>query len=102
MDPAPSFQEWVRETGFERIEERRFKMPVGNWPKDPRLKEIGSFLSLNFTEGVEAFTAVVFKDILGWSETEVEILNAQVRAVAKSKDVHPIFDFLVVTAMKPA
>ncbi|GAB1316935.1 mRNA 3 end-processing YTH1 [Madurella fahalii] len=101
LDPAPSMKKWTEEAGFEKVTEKRFKLPVGSWPKDPRLKEIGTFMTVNFVEGVEAFTAVPFRDILGWSEEEVAILNAGVRAAARRRDVHPMFDFIVITAQKP-
>ncbi|KAJ4220092.1 hypothetical protein NW757_014533 [Fusarium falciforme] len=100
-NPAPSFTRWAREAGFTKVEEKRFKLPVGGWPKDPQLKEIGAFLAVNISEGVEAFTAVLFRDVLGWSQEEVEVLNASVRAAVRRRDVHAIFDFLVVTGMKP-
>ncbi|KXX75653.1 Malonyl-[acyl-carrier protein] O-methyltransferase 1 [Madurella mycetomatis] len=100
LDPAPSMEGWVRDAGFVNVKVERFKMPVGTWPKDPKLKEIGAFLGLNFTEGVEAFTAALFKDVLGWSETEVAVLNASVRSGVKKGDAHGIFDFLVVTGQK--
>ncbi|KJZ74443.1 hypothetical protein HIM_06039 [Hirsutella minnesotensis 3608] len=101
VNPAPSFKRWAEETGFTRVEEKRFKLPVGNWPKDPRLKEIGAFLSINISEGVEGFTAVLFRDVLGWSQEEVEVLNARVRAVVRRRDIHTVYDFLEVTGMKP-
>ncbi|KAJ6437961.1 cyclase/dehydrase family protein [Purpureocillium lavendulum] len=76
-------------------------MPVGSWPKDPRLKEIGAFLSVNISEGVEGFTASLFRDVLAWSQEELEVHNARVRSALRAKGVHAIFDFLVVTGMKP-
>ncbi|KAK1767606.1 S-adenosyl-L-methionine-dependent methyltransferase [Phialemonium atrogriseum] len=102
LDPAPSMKSWAETAGFANVKEQRFKIPVGSWPKDPRLKEIGSFMVYNFAEGVEAFTAVLFKDVLGWSQEEIAVLNAGVRAAARRKDVHTLFDFLVITGQKPA
>ncbi|OKL59146.1 hypothetical protein UA08_05915 [Talaromyces atroroseus] len=102
LDPAPSMKAWVKDAGFANVKQQRFKLPVGSWPKDPRMKEIGTFLALNFVEGVDAFTAVLFRDVLGWKQDEVEILNSSVRAAAQQKGIHPLFDFLVVTAQKPA
>ncbi|KAH8689643.1 S-adenosyl-L-methionine-dependent methyltransferase [Talaromyces proteolyticus] len=101
MDPAPSMKEWVQDAGFEKVKQEIFKLPIGSWPKDPRLKEIGTLLGVNFVEGVEAFTAAPFKDILGWSEEEVQILNANVRSAIRRRDAHPLFDFIVITAQKP-
>ncbi|KAJ6436500.1 putative AC transposase [Purpureocillium lavendulum] len=100
-NPALSFKRWALDAGFTRIEEHHFRMPVGSWPKDPRPKEIGAFLSANIAEGVEGFTAVLNGDVLGWSRQEMEVLNARVRSALSARGVHAIFDFLVVTRMKP-
>jgi SAM-dependent methyltransferase len=101
MDPAPWMKGWAESAGFLNVTEQKFKLPVGNWPRDSRLKEIGTLMSVNFIEGVEAFTAVLFKDVLGWKEEEVRTLNSGVRSEARNKNIHPIFDFLVITGQKP-
>ncbi|KAL2875052.1 hypothetical protein SGCOL_009755 [Colletotrichum sp. CLE4] len=101
MDPAPSFKRWAEQAGFQKVGEQKFKLPIGSWPKDARLKEVGTLMGVNFLEGVEAFTAALFKDVLGWSPEEVTVLNAGVRAAVRKRDVHPIFDFVVVTGQKP-
>jgi SAM-dependent methyltransferase len=102
MDPAPSMKKWVQDAGFVEIKQESFKLPVGSWPKDPRLKQIGLLLGMNFVEGVEAFTAAPFRDVLGWSEREVQVLNASVKNAIRQKAAHPLFDFLVTTSRKPA
>ena len=102
MDPAPSFTKWATEAGFQRINEQRFRLPIGSWPKDERLKEVGTLMSINFQEGVSGFTAVLFTDVLGWSREEVEVFNASVRAATRDRTVHPMFEFVVVTGQKPA
>ncbi|RMI96584.1 hypothetical protein CDV36_016324 [Fusarium kuroshium] len=101
MDPAPSFQPWAKETGFTELKEKRFKLPIGPWPKDQRLKEIGTLMGKNFYEGVAAFTAVLFTEALGWSREEVELFNASVREASRQRTVHPIFDFVVLIGRKP-
>ena len=101
MDPAPKFTEWATAAGFESIKEQRFRLPIGSWPKDERLKEIGTLMSINFQEGVSAFTTVLFTDVLGWSREEVEVFNASVRTATRDRTVHPMFDFVVVTGQKP-
>jgi hypothetical protein len=101
MDPAPSMKKWAEEAGFVNAKEQRFKLPIGTWPRDPRLKETGTLMLINFVEGVEAFTAALFKDVLGWSQEDVSALNDGVKAAAVRTDVHPMFDFLVVTGQKP-
>lgn len=65
MDPAPSFRQWVGKIGFENVEEKRFKLPIDPWSKDKKLKEIGTLMRINIIEGVPAFTAVLFAEVLG-------------------------------------
>lgn len=49
-------------------------------------------MTLQYTEGVEAFTMLPFTGILGWSREEVEVLNAQVRTQAKDKTIHAMHE----------
>ncbi|KND87852.1 hypothetical protein TOPH_07436 [Tolypocladium ophioglossoides CBS 100239] len=100
MDPASSFKRWAESAGFVTVQERRFPLPVGCWPKDPKLKAIGIFMAESLLEGIDGLTAVPFREILGWSEEEVQVLNAMLRRVVRG-DTHAIFDFVVVTGMKP-
>ena len=33
--------QWLRDTGFEGVSQRWFKCPVGPWPKDGKMKQVG-------------------------------------------------------------
>ncbi|KAJ9131820.1 Methyltransferase domain-containing protein [Pleurostoma richardsiae] len=101
IDPAPSMKGWVEAAGFGNVTEHKFKVPLGTWPKDSRLKEIGTLMRYNFIEGVDAFTAALFREVLGWSDEQIEELNAGVEADARRRDSHLVFDYLVLTAQKP-
>ncbi|EOO01090.1 hypothetical protein UCRPA7_3323 [Phaeoacremonium minimum UCRPA7] len=62
----------MEEAGFVDIQERDFKVPLGRWPKDKKLKEIGTFGHLTVmsdTEGVVLFMA----NVLGWSAEESQV-----------------------------
>ncbi|KAL1967854.1 hypothetical protein VTN77DRAFT_2543 [Rasamsonia byssochlamydoides] len=102
LNTGPFLKGWVEKAGFTRIEEQVFKLPIGTWPKDRRLKEMGAFMAVSFIEGVEGFTASPFLDILGWSKEDVAALNEKVREDVTRRDAHPIYNFYVVTAQKPA
>jgi hypothetical protein len=41
--------------GFTNITERRTKVPIGMWPKDPELKNWGAWLRLYLLDGLEGF-----------------------------------------------
>lgn len=101
IDLAPLFAKWAWEAGFVKVLEQQFPLPVGNWPKDKRLKEIGACLALSFHDGVPAFTEKPFKDVLGWRGEEVDVLNAQVRKAALDRSTHAFCEFVVVMGQKP-
>ena len=35
--PGPKLKEWVQQGGFTNVVERAYKLPIGPWPKDPRM-----------------------------------------------------------------
>ncbi len=37
LGPGPSLEGWFRDAGFKNIVHKRYKMPVGPWPKDRNL-----------------------------------------------------------------
>lgn len=45
----------MKEAGFEQVTERRLPMPIGGWPKDKRLKELGKYNRLHWEEGIEGW-----------------------------------------------
>ncbi|KAL1998172.1 hypothetical protein VTN02DRAFT_6720 [Thermoascus thermophilus] len=100
-DFAPRIKGELERAGFVRVQEKIFKVPVGPWPKDRRLKEIGAFTALQFIEGVEGLTAATFSEILGWSREEITVFNAKVVADCRRRDVHCMHEIRVVFGQKP-
>ncbi|KAI3541838.1 methyltransferase domain-containing protein [Colletotrichum tamarilloi] len=100
-NPGPKLEDWVRETGdYVNITHQKFKIPVGDWPKDPYYKELGMINLMQILDGLEAFTLRLFTGVLGWTKEEVIVLLADVRRELKSRTFHPYMDF-VVYAQKP-
>lgn len=93
-DPCPgaSLEKWVRDAGFEDVEHRRFRFPVGPWPRDPALKEIGMYNLAQVLQGLEAFSLRLFCDVLGWRQEEVLVLTSKVRKELKNMNIHAQFD----------
>jgi SAM-dependent methyltransferase len=101
LDPGPSLRGWLQDTGFTRIQPRRIKSPIGTWPKEKRLKEVGLLLALNLIEGVDAFTAAPFREVMNWPPDEITAFNEAVRRDLQQRSVHALVDIIVVTAQKP-
>jgi hypothetical protein len=45
----------IKEAGFVNVVEKVFKTPLGGWPADPKLKEIGRWTLLGFDIGLEGY-----------------------------------------------
>lgn len=82
----------MREAGFKNVTHRRFKFPVGPWPKDRNMKEIGMYNLAQVLQGLEAFSLRLFCDVLGWQKEEVLVLTSKVRKELKSPAIHAQFD----------
>jgi hypothetical protein len=54
----------MREAGFVDVTERRFRVPIGTWAKDPRLKELGRYNRLQWSEGIEGWAMMLLTSIL--------------------------------------
>ncbi|KAK5127714.1 hypothetical protein LTR08_004323 [Meristemomyces frigidus] len=78
----------LTEGGFTGIEERVFKVPVGGWPKDRRMKEAGVFEMETLREGLPAIGMGFFTRVLGWKAVEVEVFFAKVREELDNRKVH--------------
>ena len=51
--------------GFRNVVEHRYKCPIGPWPKDPHLKELGRYNRLQWEEGMEGWTMMLLTSVLG-------------------------------------
>ncbi|KAL1987597.1 hypothetical protein VTN96DRAFT_3197 [Rasamsonia emersonii] len=87
---------WAEEAGFKNVHHKVIPLPLGTWPKDPKMKEIGALNMLQFLEGLEAFSVSTFTNVLGWSIEEVQVFLALVRKDAKDRSVHMMHNLHVV------
>jgi hypothetical protein len=89
---APQYLKgWMEEEGFVDVKRHILKLPVGHWPKDPRLKKVGLFEGVNIQEGIDALSLRLFSGALKWSPEEVQMLLMDARKQARDKDVHSYY-----------
>ncbi|KAK2061655.1 methyltransferase domain-containing protein [Colletotrichum caudatum] len=99
--PGPKLEGWVKEAGFVNMTHQRFKIPIGDWPKDPHYKECGLINLVQILDGMEGFAMRLFTGVLGMTKEEVIVLLAEARRELKSRAFHTYIDFHVVYAQKP-
>jgi len=93
---------WLREAGFEDIHHEKIRLPVGIWPKDKKLKQVGAFNHVQLKDGLEGFSLALYTRVLGWRPEEVQALVAKVRKDLDDPKMHAVTDFHVVWGRKPA
>lgn len=77
--PGPSLADWVRDAGLRNITHRTFRIPIGVWPDDRQLQEIGLLYLGQTLDGLEGFSLRLMCDVLGWQVGDVQKLLAKVR-----------------------
>ena len=78
----------------------RIKKPLGNWPKDPVLKEVGSLNQLMVEEDPEGFV-LALANTLGWSREEILVYIAYFRREVRSNKYRPYYWQKAVWGRKP-
>ncbi|OJJ34531.1 hypothetical protein ASPWEDRAFT_185016 [Aspergillus wentii DTO 134E9] len=102
FDLFPEYQGMLKEATFENINVVEQVCPIGTWPKDRRLKDIGRYFRLQFLEGaVDSYSMALFTRLGGWSKEEVEVLLAHVRTEIKENKMHVYTHCSFATAQKP-
>ena len=56
LDIQPHIKGWIAKAGFVDVVEERFKWPIGDWPADPKLKEIGKWNATQWNLGIESWS----------------------------------------------
>ena len=68
MRVAPLMKKMIEEAGFVDVVEKQYKWPVGEWPVDPRLKEIGRWNMKHWLEGLDSWTMRLLTQHCGVSQ----------------------------------
>jgi len=98
--PGLQLEEWTKAAGFKNVVHQKFKLPIGPWPQDPQLRQVGLLNLKQVLDGLEGFSLRLYCDVLGWSETEAHVLLAKVRRELMSGKLHCYVDLHVVYGQK--
>jgi len=103
MDPCPGqrFESLMKEAGFINMKRQVVPIPVGPWPRDKKLKEIGSFDLMQFLENLEGISIRLLTAVFKWQVEEVMVLLADVRKDLLNPRAQIQHDFYIVYGQKP-
>lgn len=81
----------MSEAGFINITKLEFKLPLGPWPKDKRLRQAGVFGMANLLEGMHGLSLKLFTGVLGYTLEELEVLLMECKTELKKKSSHAYY-----------
>jgi len=71
---ASTIEERIKAAGFVDVTVRKEMWPLGPWPKDERMKEIGRLGRSGLRSAFHAFSSALLPRVLGWDEAQVQKL----------------------------
>ncbi|KAF2654986.1 S-adenosyl-L-methionine-dependent methyltransferase [Lophiostoma macrostomum CBS 122681] len=94
-------KEHMEDAGFVDVVEEKFIWPIGPWPSDPHLKDLGRWGERNWADGLEGWVIALYTRVLGWSYTQVQDFVKSFRAVIKDRNNHYYHEVRCVYGRKP-
>ncbi|CVL09055.1 related to TAM domain methyltransferase [Fusarium mangiferae] len=81
-------QKAFEEAGLGDIRTVDYKLPVGGWPKDPKLAEIGRFVKFTIENDLEGYTLMMWHDVVQWPRDEYQVFLMSMRRAIRNPEVH--------------
>ncbi|KAK7419232.1 hypothetical protein QQZ08_010946 [Neonectria magnoliae] len=108
--------------GFTDVTTVNYKLPVGGWPRDPKLAEVGSFVKLTLENDIEGdvptppsrrhslqqltilhsgYTLLLWHNVLKWPKDDYQIFLMGMRKALRNRKVHSYMSVRYVYGRKP-
>lgn len=80
----------MRDAGFVDVVEKSWPVPIGGWPKDPTLKEIG-ICNLEFhDQSLEGFSMFLLTQVMDWDSISAGVFVAEARKALKDPKLQTV------------
>ncbi|KAJ5732487.1 hypothetical protein N7493_003968 [Penicillium malachiteum] len=104
LDAMLTMTEGIRKAGFVDIHEKKYKWPIGPWPKDKQLKEAGMVNFQHWLSGLEGWCMYLltkFGAPRPWTKEEVLVYVSSLRKELQNPHYHSYVRSKRVWARKP-
>ncbi|KAJ5110278.1 hypothetical protein N7532_002923 [Penicillium argentinense] len=94
----------IEKAGFVKVHEKKSRIPLGPWPKDKVLKEVGQLQYAHWNAALEGWAMWLlthFGEPEPWTKEEVHVFLAKVRVELKNPHIHGYNWINRVWARKP-
>jgi hypothetical protein len=77
------------------------QIPIGTWPKNPQLKELGRFELVHMHMSVDSHTPALFTRVLNYTPEQAHALMEGVKREFRDKDLRLITSYRFLTGRRP-
>ncbi|KAK2047226.1 hypothetical protein LZ31DRAFT_611000 [Colletotrichum somersetense] len=75
----------MAQAGYVDIIEKKWRIPIGGWSADPKLKHIGQCTLEFLDQSLEGFGLFLLKEVMGFTYEEVVVIMSEVRAAMRDR-----------------
>ncbi|KAI0881385.1 S-adenosyl-L-methionine-dependent methyltransferase [Annulohypoxylon maeteangense] len=97
---ANNMDEVLKDIGFVNIACKRFKIPIGIWPKAKRLRLVGLYMKSVFGDLIDALAPIVFP-LLSKSSQQMEEFVTKAQDELQTTTAHIYLDYFFWYAQRP-
>ncbi|KAF4416316.1 hypothetical protein FACUT_12677 [Fusarium acutatum] len=90
-----------RDAGLADVQSFDFKVPIGGWPKNEKMRKVGQFLRASIENDLEGYTMMVWHHIVNWPKNEYQVFLMNMRKAFKDKRIHGYMRVRYVFGRKP-
>ncbi|KAF4340093.1 methyltransferase like [Fusarium beomiforme] len=101
IDCVMNWKDKVIKAGFVDVHEEVLKIPIGGWPKDPVLKEIGKCQVVQSCAAIDSYTPMLLEKIQGWDKDETRVLMAKAKKELRDPSIHVYLPVYFIWGRKP-
>ncbi|KAH7367121.1 S-adenosyl-L-methionine-dependent methyltransferase [Plectosphaerella cucumerina] len=91
----------MKEAGFVDIQEVTYKLPIGAWPRDEKLAQIGNFAKQSLLGDLAGYLQLIWHQVVKWPPEEFENFLLQIRQELRNRRLHPYVKVRFVWGRKP-
>ncbi|QPC70860.1 hypothetical protein HYE68_001612 [Fusarium pseudograminearum] len=88
IDCVTGWKDKMIKAGFVDVHQEIRKIPIGGWPKDPVLKEVGKCQVIQSCAAIDSYTPMLLGKFLGWGQDEVQVLMAKAKKELRDPAIH--------------
>ncbi|KAJ4112519.1 hypothetical protein NW768_011686 [Fusarium equiseti] len=101
IDSVPGWKEKMINAGFVDVHQEIRKIPIGGWPKDPVLKEVGKCQVVQSCAAIDSYTPMLLGKVMGWGQEEVQVLMAKAKKELRDPSIHLYLPVYFIWGRKP-